>query len=73
MVGRVHVKPSDGKWKVQAGKKIVSSHRKKSVAVKKGKKLAKKNKPCSLYIQKRNGRMQEKRVYGDTSEINWRA
>lgn len=73
MAGRVYVKTSKGKWKVQVGKKEVSTHRKKSRAVKKGIKAAKKNKPCSLYIQGRDGRIQDKRVYGDTSKINWAA
>lgn len=73
MVKRVYVKTSNGKWKVQVGKKVTSTHRKKSRAVEKGVKAAKKNKPCSLYIQGEDGKMQDKRVYGKTSDLNWRA
>jgi len=55
-----------GKWAVvkDGSSRASSTHRKKSAAVRKGKKLAKKHKPSSLKIQGRDGRIQQKHSYG---------
>lgn len=55
-----------GKWAVEKSKnkRATSTHRKKSAAVRKAKRIAKRNKPSELIIKKRNGRIQDKHSYG---------
>jgi len=58
---------SQGKWAVikDGNSRASSTHRKKSAAVRKAKKLAKKHKPSTVKIQGRNGRIQRKHSYGN--------
>lgn len=57
---------SRGKWAVKktSNSRASSTHRKKSAAVRKAKRLAKRNKPSEVIIQKSNGRIQDKHSYG---------
>jgi hypothetical protein len=64
---RVAVEPRpQGKWAVEksSNSKASSLHRKKSAAVRKAKRMAKRNKPSELIIKKSNGRIQDKHSYG---------
>lgn len=64
---RISVEPrSRGKWAVEksSNSQASSLHRKKSAAVRKAKRMAKRNKPSELIIKKSNGRIQKKHSYG---------
>ena len=68
---RISVEPrSQGDWAVKKSKntRASSTHRKKSAAVRKAKKMAKRNKPSELKIKKSNGRIQKKHSYGSDPE-----
>jgi hypothetical protein len=67
----IHVEPrSRGKWAVEkaSNSRASSTHRKKSAAVRKAKRMAKRNKPSSVVIHKSNGRIQKKHSYGSDPE-----
>lgn len=64
---RFFVSPGKGKsWQVkkQGSSRPVSNHRTKDAAVERGRKEAKAAKPGQLVIQKRDGKIQEERTYG---------
>jgi hypothetical protein len=64
---RVSVEPrSRGVWAVEkrGNSRASSTHRKKSAAVRKAKRIAKRNKPSELVIKKSNGVIQDKHSYG---------
>lgn len=52
-------------WKVTQGKLTITRHRTKNTAVKKGRNLAKKQKPSQLVIHKQNGQIQTEYTYKD--------
>ena len=61
------MEPRDrGRWAVEksSNSRASSTHRKKSAAVRKAKRLAKKDKPSEVVIHKSNGRIQKKHSYG---------
>lgn len=55
-----------GKWAVvkSGSSRASSTHRKKSAAVRKAKKLAKNKKPSEVKIQTRSGKIQKSHSYG---------
>ena len=55
-----------GRWAVEksGNSRASSTHRKKSAAVRKAKRIAKRNKPSEVVIKKSNGRIQKKHSYG---------
>lgn len=66
---QVHVSPRDnGRWAVKKSNKsrASSTHRKKSAAERKGKKIAKRHN-AELVVHKKNGVIQKKNSYGRDS------
>jgi len=61
-----HVRHNRGRWKVLklGNERASSTASKKSKAVKKATKLAKKNKPSSVVIHRKNNTVQDTRSYG---------
>jgi len=59
-----------GKWAVEKSKnsRATSTHRKKSAAVRKAKRIAKRHKPSEIIIKNSSGRIQKKHSYGKDPE-----
>lgn len=65
---RFYVSPHDDGWCVKRakGERASSVHDTKEEAVEAGRTLAQNNEPSSLYIQRKDGTMEEERTYGGT-------
>lgn len=61
----VRVLPKNGSWKVTYNSSEVSTYVLKSVAVEKGKSLAKSNTPSQLVIYKADGTIETEHTYGN--------
>jgi hypothetical protein len=64
---RIWVSPDESKWKVktEGAKRASNIFDNKDDAVKRAIELAKGGKPSQVVIQKRDGKIQEERTYGD--------
>jgi hypothetical protein len=70
---QVDVYYSDGEWKVESGQRVVSTHRKKSAARRKGKTVAenKENRVggvVALNVFNKDGSLQNVKKYGGANE-----
>ena len=70
MTSRIYVSPDTSKgagrktkWIVKTGRSVISRHRKKSRAVKRARRVAKRNSPSMLIIQTQKGKIQDKHSY----------
>jgi len=59
------VAPMRGSWDVRRGESVVSHHERKRDAVRAAAKLARVDRPSVLRIQRRDGSIEGRRLYGD--------